>query len=208
MKNIAILSVGFGNPTSVINMFSSIGCNAFSIDEKNINVETTIDLLVVPGVGSFDGAMESLGIIAKEFILHHVQSKKPLLGICIGMHILFDSSEEGSQLGLSLIPGKVKKFPRAILENYSLPIPHVGWNEVVMVDELAVDSQQLSRFYFAHSFYGCPKVQEDVICRSYYGIEFASIVRRENIFGVQFHPEKSNIAGKEFLKRFLKIYCG
>lgn len=208
MINVAILSVGFGNPTSVVNMFSSIGCNPFSIDKKAINLQTPIDLLVLPGVGSFDGAMQSVRGEAEDFLLQYIKSGKPILGICIGMHILFDSSEEGKEQGLSLIPGTVKKFPRSMKNNFSLPVPHVGWNKVVMVDEFSVASEQLSRFYFTHSYYVCPTDQENVISKSYYGIEFPSMVKKGNIYGMQFHPEKSNIAGRELLKRFLKIYYG
>ena len=206
--NVAILSVGFGNSVSVINMFSSIGCNAFIIDKKSIAYKDEIDLLVLPGVGSFDGAMKSLRGKDKEFIIQYVQSKRPLLGICIGMHILFDSSEEGSELGLSLIPGVVKKFPRSELNKHSLPIPHMGWSKVFMTDEIAIASEQLSRFYFTHSYYVCPEAEENALCKSYYGIEFPSMVKRGNVYGMQFHPEKSNIAGRELLKRFLEIYCG
>ena len=207
MTNVGVLSVGFGNPACVINMFSSIGCNAFSIDKTKMGGEESVDLLVLPGVGSFDGAMEGLGGTAKDYIREYAQSKKPLLGICIGMQILFDSSEEGVREGLSLIAGRVKRFPQAISDIDRLPIPHVGWNKVALSDEFSVDSELLARFYFTHSYMACPEFAKNVVCKSFYGIEFCAMVKKDNVFGVQFHPEKSNIAGKNFLKNFLTAFC-
>lgn len=211
MKNrnifdVAVLSVGFGNPSSVVNMFSSIGCNACLITSDSIGIERNIDLLVLPGVGSFDGAMGGITDKMKEFILEFAKTGKPLLGICIGMHILFEKSEEGVEQGLSLIPGQIKKFDDAIMGSCSLPIPNVGWNAVQFNQTFSVDSEKLSRFYFTHSYYAQPDCTDHVFGYSNYGVTFASMVRRDNIFGVQFHPEKSNVAGQEFFKRLL-AFC-
>ena len=109
-------------------MFRSIGLNSFLINKDNISDIKEIDLLVIPGVGSFDAAINGINEEAKDFIVDFVASKKPLLGICIGMHILFDRSEEGFETGLSLIPGQVVKFDDNVMKPLSLPVPHVGWN--------------------------------------------------------------------------------
>lgn len=204
--DVAVLSVGFGNPNSVVNMFSSIGCNAYLITAESLDIKKNIDLLVLPGVGSFDGAIRGIPEKTREFILTFAKTKKPLLGICIGMHILFEKSEEGIEKGLSLIPGEVKRFDDATMASYSLPIPNVGWNTVKINQAMSVDSEKLSRFYFTHSYYAQPDFTDHIFGYSNYGITFASVVRRDNIFGVQFHPEKSNVAGQEFFKRLL-AFC-
>ena len=201
--HVGVLSVGFGNPNSVVNMFSSIGCNAYLITAESLDITKQIDLLVLPGVGSFDGAIRGISEEMREFILAFAETKKPLLGICIGMHILFEKSEEGIEKGLSLIPGEVKRFDEETMASYSLPIPNVGWNTVAFNQAMAVESEKLSRFYFTHSYYAQPHSTDHIVGYSTYGITFATMVRRDNIFGVQFHPEKSNVAGQEFFKRVL-----
>ena len=173
------------------------------VNKENIPDIKTIDLLVIPGVGSFDAAIQGISKQANDFILDFIASKKPLLGICIGMHILFDKSEEGYEKGLSLIPGEVVKFDEKMMQSLSLPIPHVGWNAVDLIEGFSNKSEQLSRFYFTHSYHVQPQNKENIIGHSNYGNKFVSMVRKDNIFGVQFHPEKSNLSGQEFFKRFI-----
>ena len=205
MFNIAVLSVGFGNPNSIINMFRSIGLNSFLVNKDNISDIKVIDLLVIPGVGSFDAAINGINEEAKDFIVDFVASKKPLLGICIGMHILFDRSEEGVEKGLSLIPGQVVKFDDNVMKPLSLPIPHVGWNHVHFNKNFLINSEQLSRFYFTHSYHAQPDNKDHIAGYCNYGNRFVSMVNKDNVFGVQFHPEKSNLSGQEFFKRFINF---
>ena len=186
-------------------MFRSIGFNSFLINKDNISDIKEIDLLVIPGVGSFDAAINGINEEAKDFIVDFVASKKPLLGICIGMHILFDRSEEGFETGLSLIPGQVVKFDDNVMKPLSLPVPHVGWNFINFNNDFSINSEQLSRFYFTHSYYAQPDNKDHIVGYCHYGTRFASMVNKDNVFGVQFHPEKSNLSGQEFLKRFIKF---
>jgi glutamine amidotransferase len=161
--------------------------------------------LILPGVGAFGDAMENLRRSGLDrAILDAVRAGTPLLGLCLGLQLLFGESEEfGQHEGLCLIPGKVRKF-----QGQDLRVPHVGWNQVEGVrhqDPLLGGIPDGSYFYFVHSYYVEPESAADVVCRTEYGLPFCSVARRGNVWGAQFHPEKSQAAGRQLLRNFLAI---
>jgi len=158
------------------------------------------DRILLPGVGAFAPAMEQLrqsGML--EVLQEKVESGTPLLGICVGAQLLMDESEEdGTHTGLGWIPGKVKRF------QHQLKIPQMGWNQVSKQkqDPLFEEVADETHFYFVHSYHLLPEASEHVLGLSNYGYDFASVVRKDNLWGVQFHPEKSQNAGLRLLKNF------
>ena len=164
--------------------------------------------MILPGVGSFDQAIQMLeksGMqqVLEEMVLHR---HLPILGVCVGMQMLAYSSEEGSLPGLGWINGKVKRFVPASLGD-SLPIPHMGWNNLkpVRASGLLRGFDSNAHFYFLHSYFFQCHQNEDIIAVTDYGGEFACVVNSGNIFGVQFHPEKSHQWGIRLLENFSKI---
>ena len=161
------------------------------------------DRILLPGVGAFGPAMEHLrnsGML--ESLQEKVQAGTPLLGICVGAQLLMDESEEdGSRVGLGWIPGKVKRF------QHELKIPQIGWNQVSQQrkDPLFQDVLDEMHFYFVHSYHLRPENSEHVLGLSNYGCDFAAVVRKDNLWGVQFHPEKSQNAGLQLLKNFCTL---
>lgn len=160
--------------------------------------------LILPGVGAFGDAMENLrNHNLDSAIREAVVAGKPFLGLCLGLQLLFTQSEEfGSHEGLDLIPGRVRK-----LDDPGLRVPHVGWNQIEgdRPDPLLKDIPEGSYFYFVHSFYVEPEKAEDVLRLTDYGHRFCSIAGRGNVWGAQFHPEKSQDSGKKLLQNFLAI---
>ena len=200
---IVIVDYGMGNLRSVQKGFERIGSKALvSRDTKDINSATK---LVLPGVGAFPECMKNLtkfGLI--ESILDFLKSGKPFLGICLGLQLLFDESEEfGLNKGLEVIPGKVKAFRR----DMGLKIPHMGWNQVIFKKDITIfdgiDNE--SFFYFVHSYYVEPEQQSDTAAETSYGITFTSAIARGNIFALQFHPEKSQKNGLKILANFSRL---
>ena len=161
------------------------------------------DRILLPGVGAFGPAMEHLrnsGML--ESLQEKVQAGTPLLGICVGAQLLMDESEEnGSRVGLGWIPGKVKRF------QHELKIPQIGWNQVSQQkkDPLFQDVLDEMHFYFVHSYHLRPENSGHVLGLSNYGYDFASVVRKDNLWGVQFHPEKSQNSGLQLLKNFCSL---
>lgn len=205
MKKVVIIDYKVGNIGSIINMFKKIGVEAklSSSKEEILNA----DKLVLPGVGSFDNGMKNL----RESGLIEVLNKKvlkdntPLLGICLGMQLLMESSEEGRERGLGWIDGEVKKFYFG--ENKDkLKIPHMGWNIVVPTNKETLYNGfgEENRFYFVHSYHVVCKNKENILGTTHFGYDFASSVYKNNIFGVQFHPEKSHKFGMQLLKNFME----
>ena len=158
--------------------------------------------LILPGVGAFGDAMHNLkrhGL--DKAVIDAVQGGKPLLGLCLGLQLLFTESEEfGSHEGLNLIPGKVRKF-----DETDLRVPHVGWNQIegTRRDPLLAGIPEGSYFYFVHSFYVEPEKSDYILCWTTYGRRFCSIACRDKVWGAQFHPEKSQDAGKRLLRNFM-----
>ena len=159
--------------------------------------------IIIPGVGSFDNFMIKLNKNNIIDSLKHeiIDKKKPFLGICVGMQILLNESEEGVEKGLGLIKGKIKKFDN----NLNLRLPHMGWNYVTSIkDNDLLKKNEKNMFYFVHSYY--PETNNEyIIATTKYGFDFPSVIQKDNIYGVQFHPEKSQQFGKKLLENFNKI---
>lgn len=202
---ITILNYGLGNLGSIYNMLKRIGCPAEITNdaEKVLRAEK----LILPGVGQFDAGMRNIREMGLEGVLSKkvLKEKIPVLGICLGMQLFMESSEEGQEKGLGWIDGKVRKFHFEKQDN--LKVPHMGWNTVKVsyTNALTLNFEEKMRFYFVHSYYVDPERKENVLLSTEYGKEFASGICKDNIFGVQFHPEKSHRFGRLLLENFAKI---
>ncbi len=164
------------------------------------DLQNDIDGLILPGVGSFTEAMENIGSLKKK-ILSIADSGVPILGICLGMQIFFKKSEEGKGEGLDLMPGRVVKLPKQV------KIPHMGWNNLRIVknNEIIEGLADNSYVYFVHSYHPLPSRKDVIVTETDYGLKFPSMVADENLYGTQFHPEKSGEAGQIILENFVKL---
>ncbi|CAL7963045.1 Imidazole glycerol phosphate synthase subunit HisH 2 [Gammaproteobacteria bacterium] len=203
---IVIIDYGMGNFGSILNMLKRIGVSAsITSDREQIQKASKI---ILPGVGSFDSAMNRLLALNVICALEKkvLQEKVPILGICLGMQLLTKKSEEGDVSGLGWIDAVVKKF-KPSSEYPNLKVPNMGWNIVKFArTNRLLNQQELdSRFYFVHSYYVSCCNENDVIMTSNYGGDFVAAFEHENIFGVQFHPEKSHRYGIEVFKNFVAI---
>ena len=201
---ISILDYGMGNLGSLENMFKRIGVQSHVISEPSQVHSST--KLVLPGVGSFDHAMRSLNSVdgLRDALNDIAQAGKiPILGVCLGMQIMLAKSDEGAEPGLAWIKGKVLKFDSSL----GIRVPHMGWNQSVSqkINPLFVGIPDDARFYFAHSYFVQVEDKVDSIMESTHGVVFDSAVNTKNIFGVQFHPEKSLNSGMKILKNFSEI---
>jgi glutamine amidotransferase len=204
MKNprIVIIDYGVGNTYSVSNAIDSLGYRRLRISDKEEEIDNA-DVLILPGVGAFKACVNNLkernlvSILNKQVLI----KKKPILGICVGMQLLASFSEEnGVHEGLGWIPGNVQKLQ--LPEQFA--IPHVGWNNVVMKNNCPIFNHNTpdSNFYFDHSyFFNCDEKYVVGYCN--YGFKVTAAVQHENIFGVQFHPEKSQTSGLKLFRGFL-----
>ena len=200
---IAILDYDMGNVASIKNMLEYIGFDATITSDHNKLNEASH--LILPGVGSFDQGMKNLH--SNNLVQFLRQTKKPLLGICLGMQLLGIDSEEGSEKGLKLIPFNNVKFK---FSNKELKVPHMGWNTIQVMDEsnyLLKGMTSNDRFYFVHSYYADPIDEKISILSTNYGFDFTSGVNHKNFYGVQFHPEKSHLFGMKLLKNFGEIHA-
>lgn len=199
---IAIIDFGMGNLGSIQNMLARMNYDSeITSDSERIRLATK---LILPGVGAFDTAMANLenrGLlpVLNELVM---EKKVPLLGICLGMQLLCQQSEEGRLRGLGWIDADVVRF--AFSPELKLRIPHMGWNTVRLVKDsvLFKDMHPEPRFYFVHSYYVECRNQDTVLAETQYGREFASAIMSDNIYGVQFHPEKSHKFGMRLLKNY------
>jgi len=202
---ITIVDYGVGNLNSIQNMFKKLGVP--SVISSDFEILQKAQKLVLPGVGSFDPAMKIILESGLKTILdqHALILKKPILGICLGMQLLTDGSEEGSIPGLGWIPGKTRAFRTVLNRDYK--IPHMGWNTVQLrrPAPLVQGLESDARFYFVHSYFVKCHSGDHSLMTSEYGVEFDSIIQKDNIFGAQFHPEKSHRYGMRFLKNFSEI---
>lgn len=203
---IAIANYGLGNINAFANIF------------RELNVEFTVasdaatlaaaDKIILPGVGAFDCAMQMLNDSGMAETLNEcvLIKRKPVLGICVGMQMLGTSSDEGSEQGLNWIPGRIRKIRFAANHTQQF-LPHMGWNMLTDIAEnpLLKGLDEAFGFYFLHSYYFHCDDQTHAIARVDYGDEFTCAVNRDNVFGVQFHPEKSHHNGIRLLKNFSEI---
>jgi glutamine amidotransferase len=201
---IGIINYGMGNLGSIQNALESLGADSFIMGSPDM-LETA-DRIILPGVGAFRAAVEHLEEdqwipAIKQAVL---EQKRPLLGICLGMQLLLSSGDEGGHCkGLGFIEGEVKRLQ---LKDASLRVPHMGWNEVDYTcgSPIFQNIPDQSDFYFVHSYAAIPVSDDDVVARTKYGGDFVVAIRRKNVFGVQFHPEKSSIPGRKLLQNFLE----
>ncbi|GJM33474.1 MAG: imidazole glycerol phosphate synthase subunit HisH [Saprospiraceae bacterium] len=197
---ISIVDYGMGNLGSISNMLKKIGVASRFV--SNIEEISAAEKIILPGVGSFDNAMEKLNTLGfSNVIKEKASSGTPVLGICLGMQLLGTRSEEGIQEGLDLIPGVIRKFPSL----NGLRIPHMGWNKVDVSDLGMFKGLEENKFYFVHSYFYDPKDSAHIGGKTEYGINFTSSVHKSNIYGVQFHPEKSHKYGMQLLKNFAAL---
>lgn len=203
MIKVAILNYNIGNLASVQNALQML--ENVSIDiVHDADLIASYDKVILPGVGAFENAMKHLiASNMNEAIDLFVKSGKQILGICLGMQLLFDKSYEfGEHLGLGLISGEVVKF-----RDSTLKIPHIGWNTI----DIKQDSRLLKGianneyFYFVHSYYVKAKYKENILAMCNYGEDFCAIVQKDNVFGIQPHPEKSSNAGLKILNNFINL---
>lgn len=202
---ITVINYGAGNIGSVLNMIKHVGGAAEVVRDASSVIGAKKILL--PGVGSFDNAMTRLANLNLiEPLKACAAEGTPFLGICLGMQLLANCSEEGTLEGLGLVPGQVRRF-RFEREAATLKIPHMGWNRVTpTVDHpLSAGLGTDARFYFVHSYYFECENPENILLRSFYGGHFTSGVQRGNVMGVQFHPEKSHRFGMQLIKNFVGI---
>lgn len=209
IPSVSIIDYGVGNVNSVANMLRRAGV-VVKLVRTSAEVLSAQKLLL-PGVGSFDDCKRALAAVPglESAITKAARSGRPLLGICVGMQLLAASSEEGKEDGLNIIPGRVRKFsfPRSEC-TLSLTVPHMAWSSVQSVGDNALFGQglaDLNRFYFVHSYYFEASNSADVSAWCKYGFDFAASVRKGNVYGVQFHPEKSHRFGLQLLKNFAEI---
>ena len=197
---IAIIDYRMNNLRSVQKAFEHSGTD--TVISSDPDILRKADKLVLPGVGAFGKSMESIRTGGFDrIIIDHAAAGKPLLGICLGMHLLFSRSEEfGTHEGLNILTGSVVRFPP------TLKVPHIGWNQIKQrrTSPIVNGVKDSAYVYFVHSYYSIPS-DDIVVTSTDYGIEFPSIVQRKNIFGIQFHPEKSQAAGLTILKNFALV---
>lgn len=203
---IHVVDYGLGNVQAFLNLYRRLGFDA-------ARAQTAAELsgarkIILPGVGAFDHAVEMLNQSGMRSTLETLvlRGKVPVLGICVGMQILALASDEGHFPGLGWVPGKVRTF-RANEQSASLPLPHMGWNDVQpkLSSPLFAGIESDARFYFLHSYYFECDEQEHIAATALYGFDFSCAVSAGNIHGVQFHPEKSHHFGEQLLKNFAEL---
>jgi glutamine amidotransferase len=202
---IIIVDYGMGNLGSVLNMFKKVGAEAKV--SSDLNEISKAEKILLPGVGAFDTAMQKINDAGMLEVLSNkaLKEKVPILGICLGMQLLTNASEEGMLPGLGWINGKAHGFKGRIDEK--LKIPHMGWNIAhVQQQNLITNGYEGEiRFYFVHSYFVKVEDEQHSMMKSDYGLSFDSAIVHDNIFGAQFHPEKSHKFGMHFFKNFANI---
>jgi glutamine amidotransferase len=203
---IVIIDYGMGNVMSIYNMIHHIGGKAIiSSDPEQIKKAKA---LILPGVGAFDNAINKISETGLDNVIRErvIGDKTPFLGICLGMQLLFNSSEEGTLAGLGFVPGVVKKFKFNDIQNDKLKVPHMRWNEVHPTANISLfsDFDSSPRFYFVHSYHVVCEVPDHSAAFCRYGYNFTCAIKKDNIFAVQFHPEKSHKFGMQLFNNFLK----
>jgi imidazole glycerol-phosphate synthase subunit HisH len=201
---LAVIDYGAGNLRSVLHALRHLKVQDIQLVREPRELEGA-DKIILPGVGAFGAGMQQLhkqGLV--EPLKDALQAGIPYLGICLGMQFLFERSDEmGDHPGLNLLPGYVTRFPASL----DLKIPHMGWNQLryERPSPLLENIPEESYAYFVHSYFCVPAHTDDILITTDYGIRFAAGIQRDNIYGVQFHPEKSQATGLTLLANFLKI---
>ena len=209
MTSIAIIDYGMGNLHSIAKAMEHVAGNNRVTVTSSHEVILAADRVVFPGVGAVRDCMKELVRTGLDGVIREVSASKPLLGVCLGMQALLDESDENQGVTcLGIIPGRVVHFPENIQSagaGETRKIPHMGWNQVHQrhAHPLWRDIPTDSRFYFVHSYYTVPENEADVAATTPYGVEFVSVISRDNIFAAQFHPEKSQHAGLRLLSNFV-----
>lgn len=201
---VVVVDYGMGNTGSLVKMFRKLDCSVV-VSQRAEDLERASHL-VLPGVGAFDKAVQRISAVdgLRELISARVtEHSVPLLGVCLGMQLLLESSEEGPGSGFGWIKGHVRRFQNST----EFRVPHMGWNtmDVARTSPLLKDVGDPARFYFVHSYFAEAAEAVDVIGTTSYGNEFASVVGRGNVMGVQFHPEKSHRFGMRVLSNFIEL---
>ena len=207
-KKITIVDYGLGNILSAEQSFAKvISTKGISADVRVSNLPKDIENsthIVLPGQGAFETCITGLKNISgmlEELTLFVIEEKKPFFGICVGMQLLADNSlEKGNHKGLGWIKGTIRKLP-----SEHLKMPHMGWNSIRLVNKNSKINPKETDYYFVHSYYFDCKNRENIVAETKYGINFPSIVNKENIYGLQFHPEKSADQGLDIIESFLKL---
>ena len=202
---IVIIDYGMGNLGSIKNIVKKAGHK--SIISKDSDVISNASKLILPGVGNFKEAMNNLEHLNLIEILNNkvLIEKTPILGICLGMQLMTSFSEEGNVHGLDWIKGKTTKF--TFSNQPEIKIPHMGWNEIIPSKSHKINSdfEIPSRFYFVHSYFVTCEDEDDILHQTDYHGNFTSAFHKENIFGVQYHPEKSHVFGLQLMKNFIEL---
>jgi glutamine amidotransferase len=205
VPSVAIIDYGVGNLRSVEKAFAAIGCDAVVTSDESLLYSA--DRLVLPGVGAFAACMRELSSRGfDELVRERVNKGTPLLGVCVGMQMLFEESTEfGRTLGLGLLRGSVRRFPGDLPGH--LVVPQVGWNQVRQsrMHPLLADIDDNAFFYFVHSYFCEAEDYTVVVGETDYGGLYPSVVAQGNVSGVQFHPEKSQAAGLQLLANFARV---
>ena len=201
MARIAVVDYGMGNLRSVSKALEHVAPQAEIAVTADAQVIRAAERIVVPGQGALPDCMRNLGASGARDAVLEALTAKPYLGICLGLQMLFEHGEEGDTPGLGVLAGRVPRFART-----ELKIPHMGWNEVLQENAhpLWAGISDRSRFYFVHSYYPAPADRALVAASCVYGVPFTCAVARDNIFAVQFHPEKSQSAGLQLLSNFVR----
>lgn len=210
MSTLAVIDYGMGNLRSVSKALEHVAPDLNVIVTDHAETIRSADRVVFPGVGAMRDCMDELEKRGLSQVVRDVALDRPFFGICLGMQLLLERSEEnGGTDGLGIIHGAVKQFPEPLMErgdngDERLKIPHMGWNQVVQVVNHPMWSkiEDKSRFYFVHSYYAEPGSGDEIAATSHYGLDFACALYRDNLFATQFHPEKSQHAGLQLLKNF------
>ncbi|MCK5109861.1 MAG: imidazole glycerol phosphate synthase subunit HisH [Methanosarcinales archaeon] len=200
---IAIIDYGMGNLRSIHNALAKVGGNPVIVSDSQALSDADADAVVIPGVGSFGDAMRNLTPFSDK-LFDLVDSGTPLLGICIGMQVLFERSEESDAAGFGLLAGDVVRLPDGV------KIPQMGWNELTIHrdnrdSDLLTGIDDGDFFYFVHSYYCVPEDKRVIAATTDYGVDMAAVVENGNIHAVQFHPEKSSKKGLLILKNFVEM---
>lgn len=201
---ISVVNYGVSNIGSMLNILKKIGVPAEPVSTR-AEIERA-DKIILPGVGAFDNGISALTKmdLAEPLMKRVAKDHVPILGVCLGMQLLAKGSEEGVLSGIDLIDGYCKRFPSDC--DPPITVPHMGWNAITVLQRSVLfDNMENPRFYFAHSYHFVCANPANVLASAYYGIEFTAAIKHRNVWGVQFHPEKSHRFGMALLSNFARI---